>query len=102
MSWELGEEFSPSSPSPSWFLLQQHRDYVAVHSSPPASSSQLAATQPHAETLALILGMAGLTLGTADLTQGMAGLTLGTANLTLGTADLTLGTADLVLGTATL
>lgn len=88
MSWELGEEFSPSSPSPSWFLLQQHRDYVAVHSSPPASSSQLAGTQPHAETQALILGMAGLTLGTA--------------NLTLGTADLTLGTADLVLGTAML
>lgn len=95
-SWDLGEEFSPSSPSPSRSLLQQHRDYVAMHGGPPTFSSQLAETLSHAETQALTLGMEGLALGTADLTLGVAGLTLGTAGLTLGTADLTLGTAMLL------
>lgn len=66
-SWELGEEFSPSSPSPSRSLLQQHHDYVAMQSSPPTSSSQLAETHSHAETQALTLGTADLPLGTAVL-----------------------------------
>lgn len=77
----MGEEFRPSSPSPSRSLLRQHCDYVAMHSSPPASSSQLAETHSHAETQALTLGMEGLTLGTVDLTLGTAGLTIGAATL---------------------